>query len=87
MSDTSVVKTVGFDARFPNTNQTRNCWQNYVDFFKCVKAKGDDYAPCQQFRQAYNSICPTKWVEKWDEQREANQFAALAEDHHAEAHH
>ena len=33
------VKTSKFDARFPNTNQTKNCWQNYVDFHKCQKIK------------------------------------------------
>jgi len=26
------LKTVPFDARFPYANQTKNCWQNYVDF-------------------------------------------------------
>ena len=25
--------------RFPNQNQTRNCWQNYVDFHRCQKLK------------------------------------------------
>ena len=29
--------TFGF--RFPNQNQTRNCWQNYVDFHRCQKLK------------------------------------------------
>ncbi|KAF7709027.1 hypothetical protein HF521_018084 [Silurus meridionalis] len=24
-------RTAPFDARFPNQNQTRNCWQNYLD--------------------------------------------------------
>lgn len=33
------LKTVRFDARFPNANQTKNCWQNYVDFHKCLKIK------------------------------------------------
>jgi hypothetical protein len=33
------LKTVPFDARFPTTNQTRNCWQNYVDFYRCQKKK------------------------------------------------
>jgi hypothetical protein len=33
------IKTAKFDARFPNTNQTKNCWQNYVDFHKCQKIK------------------------------------------------
>jgi cytochrome c oxidase subunit 6b len=56
------LRTAGFDARFPNVNQTRNCWQNYVDYFKCVKAKGEDFAPCEQFQFAYRSLCPPSWV-------------------------
>ncbi|TPX65854.1 hypothetical protein SpCBS45565_g04868 [Spizellomyces sp. 'palustris'] len=60
--DTKIeLKTHGFDARFPNTNQTKNCWQNYVDYFKCTKAKGEDYAPCHQFKRAFTSLCPEKW--------------------------
>lgn len=35
----SDFKTARFDARFPNANQTKNCWQNYVDFHKCLKIK------------------------------------------------
>ncbi|KAG6232981.1 hypothetical protein E4U26_003531 [Claviceps purpurea] len=38
----------GPDARFPNTNQTKHCWQNYVDYHKCINAKGEDFAPCLQ---------------------------------------
>lgn len=56
------VKTAPFDARFPNTNQTRNCWQNYVDYHKCVKAKGEDYEPCNYFKRVYMSLCPVAWV-------------------------
>ncbi|KAL2913484.1 Cytochrome c oxidase subunit 6B [Polyrhizophydium stewartii] len=88
MSDTIKLKTAGFDARFPNTNQTRNCWQNYVDFHKCVQAKGEEFQPCQEFRAVYRSLCPTKWVEKWDEQRENGVFPGLYQkkadhdDHH-----
>lgn len=26
-------KTAPFDSRFPNQNQTRNCWQNYLGEF------------------------------------------------------
>ncbi|KAI8821392.1 cytochrome c oxidase, subunit VIb [Fimicolochytrium jonesii] len=80
------LKTAGFDARFPNTNQTKNCWQNYVDYFKCTAAKGEDYQPCHQFRRAYRSLCPEKWVEKWDEQREEGVFPGLLERAHAEHH-
>ena len=54
--------TPKFDARFPNTNQTKNCWQNYVDFQKCRRAKGDDYQPCEYFRKVYRSLCPNEWV-------------------------
>lgn len=56
------LETPGFDARFPNTNQTKNCWQNYIDYHKCVKAKGEVYAPCQQFYRTYRSLCPDFWV-------------------------
>ena len=47
---TSVV-SVGVDARFPNTNQTKHCWQNYVDYHKCILAKGEDFPPCRQVRR------------------------------------
>ncbi|KAI8905074.1 cytochrome c oxidase, subunit VIb [Gorgonomyces haynaldii] len=79
------LKTVGFDARFPNTNQTKNCWQNYVDYWKCVSSKGEDFQPCQQFQSAYRSLCPPAWLDRWNEQREAGVFPALAEK--KEAHH
>ncbi|KAI9226368.1 MAG: putative COX12-cytochrome-c oxidase, subunit VIB [Piptocephalis tieghemiana] len=64
------IKTVGFDARFPNTNQSKHCWQNYVDYQKCISVKGEDYAPCLQFFRAYQSLCPSDWTSKWDEQLE-----------------
>lgn len=38
----------GVDARFPNVNQTKHCWQNYVDYHKCINAKGEDFKPCRQ---------------------------------------
>ena len=60
------VETAPFDPRFPNTNQTKNCWQNYVDFHKCQKAKGEDYEPCTYFKKVYKSLCPTAWVSRWD---------------------
>lgn len=42
------AQSPGVDARFPNTNQTKHCWQNYVDYHKCILAKGEDFAPCRQ---------------------------------------
>ncbi|TSR75266.1 Solute carrier family 2, facilitated glucose transporter member 3 [Bagarius yarrelli] len=57
-------KTAPFDARFPNTNQTRNCFQNYLDFHRCNKAlsaKGQDQTPCDWYQRVYKSLCPISW--------------------------
>lgn len=74
-----VLQTYEFNAKFPNTNQTRNCFQNYVDYFKCVAAKGEDFQPCKQFQRTYNSACPNEWINRFDEQREAGTFPASLE--------
>ncbi|XP_035228899.1 cytochrome c oxidase subunit 6B1-like [Stegodyphus dumicola] len=74
MSGEKQFWTAPFDPRFPNTNQTKNCWQNYLDYHRCRKAKGEDYAPCEYFKRVYNSICPNAWTDKWDEQREEGRF-------------
>ncbi|NWU48816.1 CX6B1 oxidase, partial [Rynchops niger] len=70
-------KTAPFDSRFPNQNQTKNCWQNYLDFHRCEKAmaaKGADASPCQWYYRVYKSLCPTSWVTTWDEYREEGTF-------------
>jgi len=69
------IKTAPFDARFPNQNQTRNCWQNYVDYHRCQKIKGEDYAPCRYFFNVYKSLCPKEWVSTWNDQMENGSFA------------
>lgn len=56
------LRTAPFDARFPNQNQTKSCWQNFIDYQKCVKAKGEDYEPCQFFFRNFKSLCPVGWV-------------------------
>ncbi|KAF3361284.1 hypothetical protein VdG1_00893 [Verticillium dahliae VDG1] len=68
------LRFIGTDARFPNMNQTKHCWQNYVDYHKCINAKGKHFAPCGQFWLAYRSLCPSGWYTRWDEQREAGSF-------------
>ncbi|PWY72108.1 cytochrome c oxidase subunit 6B [Aspergillus eucalypticola CBS 122712] len=82
--------TAGYDARFPQQNQyvifahlsaqsasqTKHCWQNYVDYHKCVTAKGEDFRPCRQFYHAFRSLCPKAWTDRWDGQREAGNFPA-----------
>ena len=32
--------------------RTKHCWQNYVDYYKCTTAKGEDFRPCKQVCQA-----------------------------------
>ncbi|PYI24718.1 cytochrome c oxidase polypeptide vib [Aspergillus violaceofuscus CBS 115571] len=71
--------TAGYDARFPQQNQTKHCWQNYVDYYKCVNAKGEDFRPCRQFYHAFRSLCPKAWTDRWDTQREAGNFPARLE--------
>ncbi|XP_055780360.1 cytochrome c oxidase subunit 6B1 [Salvelinus fontinalis] len=70
-------RTAPFDARFPNQNQTRNCFYNYLDYHRCQKsldAKGVDTAPCDWYKRVYKSLCPISWVQKWDDQREQGTF-------------
>ncbi|RMD40707.1 hypothetical protein DV735_g4441, partial [Chaetothyriales sp. CBS 134920] len=66
--------TAGYDARFPNQNQTKHCWQNYVDYHKCITAKGEEFKPCRQFYLAYRSLCPSSWINRWNDQRAAGNF-------------
>ncbi|KAK6170885.1 hypothetical protein SNE40_019175 [Patella caerulea] len=70
----SGYRTAPFDSRFPNQNQTRYCNQNYIDYHRCKKIKGEDYAPCEYFKNLYLSLCPMSWVSKWDDQMEAGTF-------------
>lgn len=35
-------------ANSPLLSRTKHCWQNYVDYHKCVTAKGEDFRPCRQ---------------------------------------
>ncbi|OCT71164.1 hypothetical protein XELAEV_18038070mg [Xenopus laevis] len=41
---------------------------------KAKDSKGQDQYPCEWYRRVYRSMCPLKWVEKWDEQRENGTF-------------
>ncbi|XP_075852512.1 cytochrome c oxidase subunit 6B1-like [Microcebus murinus] len=69
-------KTAPFDSRFSNQNQTRNCWQNYLDFHCCEKAvttKGGDVSVCEWWH-VYKSLCPISWVWAWDDRRAEGTF-------------
>jgi len=66
--------TSPYNQRFPNTNQTKNCWINYVDYFRCVKHYDGENPKCEQFKVAYNALCPNGWTSAWDEQRDQGRF-------------
>ncbi|KAJ3673416.1 hypothetical protein LUZ60_006790 [Juncus effusus] len=68
------IETAPADFRFPTTNQTRHCFTRYVEYHKCVAAKGEDASECDKFAKYYRSLCPSEWVERWNEQRENGTF-------------
>ncbi|KAJ1271050.1 hypothetical protein BS78_06G099300 [Paspalum vaginatum] len=68
------IETAPADFRFPTTNQTRHCFTRYVEYHRCVAAKGEDAPECDKFAKYYRSLCPSEWVERWNEQRENGTF-------------
>ena len=60
--DTKLPWTPQYDARFPFTNQTKRCWQNYVDFQKCSKKRDADDEVCVYYKRSYSALCPASWV-------------------------
>eukprot|EP00793_Prasinoderma_coloniale_P003621 PRCOL_00002996-RA len=75
MSDSITVATTGADSRFPTTNQAKHCFTRYNEFYKCIGEKGEDAAECEKYAKAFRSLCPTDWVNKWEEQREEGIYA------------
>lgn len=67
--------TPKFDPRFPNQNQAKNCYINFVDYQRCIKLKGADCKDCDYFKAVSTAICPNAWLEKWNEQLENGTFA------------
>ncbi|KAF3338521.1 Cytochrome c oxidase subunit 6b-2 [Carex littledalei] len=67
------LKTAPADFRFPTTNQTRHCFTRYVEFHKCVNAKGEDSDDCMKFAKYYRALCPGEWfvTEKHLEHKDA----------------
>ncbi|XP_054553583.1 cytochrome c oxidase subunit 6B2 isoform X2 [Talpa occidentalis] len=68
--------TPPFDPRFPNQNQTRNCYQNFLDYHRCVKnmrRRGKSAQPCEYYFRVFRSLCPRSW--RWTEQIEEGTFA------------
>ncbi|KAF5942577.1 hypothetical protein HYC85_020219 [Camellia sinensis] len=68
------IQTAPADFRFPTTNQTRHCFTRYIEYHRCVAARGDGASECNKFAKYYRSLCPGEWVERWNEQRENGIF-------------
>ncbi|KAI3895217.1 hypothetical protein MKX03_001767 [Papaver bracteatum] len=68
------LETAPVDFRFPTTNQSRHCFTRYVEYHRCVAAKGDDAPECDKFAKYYRALCPGEWVDRWNEQRENGTF-------------
>lgn len=67
------IWTPKYDPRFPNQNQTKRCFVNFVDYQKCLKVKENE-TECDYFKQAAKVLCPQQWVEKYNEQLEQGAF-------------
>ncbi|XP_014443706.1 cytochrome c oxidase subunit 6B1-like [Tupaia chinensis] len=70
-------KTAPFYSHFPNQNQTRNCWQNYLNFHrwkKAIIAKGGDVSVCKWNWRVYKSLCPISWISTWNDCRAEGAF-------------
>ncbi|CAK9162716.1 unnamed protein product [Ilex paraguariensis] len=68
------LETAPADFRFPTTNQTRHCFTRYVEYHRCVVAKGEGAPECDKFAKYYRSLCPGEWIDRWNEQRENGSF-------------
>ena len=56
------ISTVPYDPRFPATNQARNCYTRYNEYYRCIAEKDEDSPDCKFYQKAYRSICPSEWV-------------------------
>lgn len=54
-------------------NQSRRCYVAYNEAYRCFKQNGDDKEAeaCVRLAKTYRSICPSEWIDAWEEQREA----------------
>ncbi|CAL5434916.1 unnamed protein product [Camellia sinensis] len=64
------LKTAPADFRFPTTNQTRHCFTRYIEFHRCLAAKGEESSECQRFAKYYRSLCPGEWIKEDVTERE-----------------
>lgn len=76
-ADDAKLKTTPLDPRFPNMNQAQHCWTRYNEFVLCLKTYDGDEDACKSYYQNAASLCPSSWVERWNEQREEGTFQGV----------
>ena len=64
------IDTAPIDPRFTATNQSRHCFVRYNEAHKCYAEKGEDAPECARIARDYRALCPTEWVNAWNEARE-----------------
>ncbi|MFQ6639739.1 hypothetical protein Gotur_017067 [Gossypium turneri] len=50
------LETAPADFRFPTTNQTRHCFTRYIEYHRCVAAKGEGAPECDKFAKYYRAL-------------------------------
>ncbi|MQM19616.1 hypothetical protein Taro_052623 [Colocasia esculenta] len=58
------LETAPADFRFPTTNQTRHCFTRYIEYHRCINAKGEGAPECDKFAKYYRSLCPSEWPDE-----------------------
>ncbi|XP_066590610.1 cytochrome c oxidase subunit 6B2 isoform X2 [Prorops nasuta] len=69
------LRTVREDPRFQQTDVTLRCYVMYADFYRCEKILGEGTEACAWFKKAYETFCPTRWIENFDDLRTTGRFA------------
>ncbi|MBA0746209.1 hypothetical protein Gogos_008748 [Gossypium gossypioides] len=68
------LETAPADFRFPTTNQTRHCFTRYIEYHRCVAAKGEDASECDKFAKFYRALCPGEWVHRSMERAKGERY-------------
>merc|ERR1711965_728346 len=67
------------NARFPQYNQMRYCFDEYWQFQSCMakasKAGEDGESKCLPMYKNLMALCPNEWAEPWDEAVEDGRWA------------
>ncbi len=79
------MRTTPRDPKFPSTNQAGHCFNRYNEWILCqvqqrqvgVTDETEQREACQQMRLLATNMCPSEWVENWDETLEEGTFVGV----------